>query len=137
MQPEFLLRIGHAYRRQLGEKTAARLKRARSFLDAKVRLSFNSDRPIVGGNPWDGIRTAVQRPEGFDQSENVTLHEAVRLYTEGGADANGDQATMGRIEEGKFADFQVYEKGLSDADGPDAVYLGGEPTFSRTLVKGS
>ena len=52
MQPEFLTRLGPAYVRQLGPETAIRIKRARSCLEAGVRMSFNSDRPIVSGDPW-------------------------------------------------------------------------------------
>jgi len=79
-QPEFLIRFGHSYRRQLGPERMARLKRARSLLDAGIPLSFSSDRPIVPGDPKDGIRAAVHRPEGFDPAENITLPEAFRAY---------------------------------------------------------
>ena len=128
MQPEFLLRLGHAYFRQLSPETATRLKRARSCLDAGIPLSFNSDRPIVAGNPWDGIKSAVRRPDGFDQAENVTLEEAVGLYTFGGALANGDVGDMGEIAPGKLADFQVYANGIDvERPVPDSVYLGGVP----------
>lgn len=128
MQPEFLLRLGHAYRRQLREDVAARLKRARTCLDRGVRLSFNSDRPVVAGAPWDGIKTASNRPKEFDQSENVTIEEAVGLYTKGGADANDDGGVMGEIKEGQLADFQVYKHDPTTAESPvpDQVYMHGE-----------
>ncbi len=90
MQPEFLMRFGHAYKRQLGPERAKTLKRARSVIDAGIRLSFSSDRPIVAGDPLDGINTAVGRPEGFDLSENVTLEEAIDAYTRQGILVNGD-----------------------------------------------
>ncbi|RYE81136.1 MAG: amidohydrolase, partial [Myxococcales bacterium] len=61
MQPEFLIKLGHVYRRQLGDERTYRLKRARSLLDAGIPLSFSSDRPIVAGDPRDGIRAAVNR----------------------------------------------------------------------------
>ncbi len=133
MQPEFLMRLGHAYRRQLPPDVFPRLKRARSFLDAGVRLSFNSDRPIVPGDPWDGILTASTRPDGFDQSENVSLAEAIDLYTRAGAEANDDQGSMGEIEEGQLADFQVYETeiGTRHKPAPDEVFLGGEPVYRK------
>lgn len=123
MQPEFLMRLGHAYRRQLQPEAARALKRAKSCLDKGVRLSFNSDRPVVAGNPWDGINTATNRPDGFDQQENVTREQAIRLYTEGGADANGEAGTMGEIAEGQLADFQIYR---SDQTAPDEVFMHGE-----------
>jgi hypothetical protein len=90
MQPEFLIRFAHAYRAQLGPQRSAKLKRFRSVLDAGIPLSFSSDRPIVAGDPVDGIRTAVNRPFGFDASENVSLREALLAYTDWGHAANGD-----------------------------------------------
>jgi len=105
MQPEFLMRFGHYYRSQLGPDRAAHLKRARSVIDAGIRLSFSSDRPIVAGDPADGIATAVYRPEGFDQSENVTFQEAVDAYTIQGAKVTGDDE--GGLEPGQRADFRL------------------------------
>lgn len=105
MQPEFLLRFGHAYLKQLGPGRAHKLKRAASVLAAGIPLSFSSDRPIVPGDPMDGIRTAVARPEWADPAENLDETTARRLYTEGGALANGDQNLMGRLAPGFVADW--------------------------------
>lgn len=107
MQPEFKMRFAHAYRRQLGEERASKLNRARSLLDAGIPLSFSSDRPIVPGDPWDGIRTATNRPPGFDPAENVTEREAIHAYTAMGAVANAEAAEMGELKPGQFADYQV------------------------------
>ena len=107
MQPEFLMRFAHSYRKQLGPERASHLKRARSVIDAGIPLSFNSDRPIVAGDPLDGIRTAVRRPEGFDPSENVTIEEALLAYTKEAAYTNDDAELMGSLVPGQLADFQV------------------------------
>lgn len=114
MQPEFLLRFGHAYEKQLGSERARRIKRFRSVLHKGIPLSFSSDRPIVPGDPWDGIAMAVARPNGFDPSENLTLAEAIDLYTTAGARVNLDP-DMGRIDAGCHADFQVYDGAPSRA----------------------
>ncbi len=103
MQPEFLQKLGHVYRRQLGLERTAKLKRCRSLLDAGVPLSFSSDRPIVAGDPRDGVRTAVRRPEGFDPAENVTWEEAVRAYTVEGSRINGDGDRYGSLKPGSVA----------------------------------
>lgn len=129
MQPEFLFRLGHAYRRQLGPERAAKLKRLRSVLDAGVRLSLNSDRPIVAGDPWDGIRAAANRPEGFDPAEALTLVEAINAYTAGGADATDEIESLGQLEEGQWADYQIY------ADDPLAATSAGQgPSPKRVKV---
>jgi predicted amidohydrolase YtcJ len=106
MQPEFLMRFGHAYLRQLGAQRAACLKRASSVARAGIPLSFSSDRPIVPGDPMDGIRTAAKRPAMFDQAENVSLGVGFNCYTRMGAIANGDD-DQGILQEGAHADFLV------------------------------
>ncbi|HRF60500.1 MAG TPA: amidohydrolase [Fimbriimonadaceae bacterium] len=107
MQPEFLMKFGHAYRRQLGQERTARLKRAESMRRAGIPLSFSSDRPIVSGDPLDGIRTACSRPDGFDPAENVSYDFAVRAYSEIGAIANDDAGFVGRLEAGEVADYRL------------------------------
>ena len=106
-QPEFLLRFGHVYERQLGPEIASKLNRARSVIDAGLKLSFSSDRPIVPGAPMDGIKAAVNRPDGFVQEENCTLHEALIGYTVKGAEVNGDAGLIGSLDAGELADFQL------------------------------
>ena len=106
MQPEFLKHFGHSYIKQLGPERASMLKRARSVKDAGIPLSFSSDRPIVGGNPWDGILSASDRHPPFNPVENVTFVEAIEAYTKMGAVANRDD-NMGALDPGQLADFQV------------------------------
>lgn len=131
MQPEFLMRFGHAYRKQLPPERATAIKRFRSVLAAGIPLSFSSDRPIVPGDPWDGIGCAVSRPEGFDPAESIPLETAIRLYTTEGATANGEPGEMGRIEPGALADFQVYEEEPKPGAKPAAVYKSGHETYRR------
>lgn len=111
MQPEFLVRIGHAYQRQLGPERTSRLKRCRSVVDAGLRLSLNSDRPVVQGDPWVGVYAASQRPEGFDPAENLSLEESIAAYTAAGAEACGDDGQLGAgLLPGQWAEMQVYDQ---------------------------
>jgi len=109
MQPEFLIRFSHSYEYQLGPERKSRLKRARSLLDAGIPLSFSSDRPIVAGDPRDGIRCLTNRPAGYDPAENITLKEAWIGYTQQAAIATGDGGLMGSLSAGQLADFQVLD----------------------------
>lgn len=134
-QPEFLVRFGHAYQKQLGPERARSTKRCRSVLRAGIDLSFSSDRPIVPGDPWDGIKAACHRPEGFDPAENIDLSTALTLYSESSARANNDSGDMGVLSTGALADFQIYD----GEPGPDtlrAVYKGGHETFRRGSLEG-
>lgn len=107
MQPEFLRHFSHSYERQLGPERKSRLKRAASVLRAGIPLSFSSDRPIVAGDPRDGIAILVDRPEGYDSSENISAHDAWLGYTEWAGKPNGDD--MSGLKAGQVADFQVLE----------------------------
>jgi len=78
-------------------------------LDAGIRLSFSSDRPIVAGDPRDGIRVLTNRPEGYDPTENITPREAWLGYTARAAEANGDADLMGSLTPGQLADYQVLD----------------------------
>ncbi|MBS1721943.1 MAG: amidohydrolase [Armatimonadetes bacterium] len=127
MQPEFLLRFGHSYRKQLGPERGATIKRYKSLLAAGAPLSFSSDRPIVPGDPWDGIRCSVRRPEGFDPAENIDEDTAIRLYTAESAKANGDPGE-GLIAPGSWADFQTYA-GRPSRETMRSVYRGGQKTY--------
>lgn len=108
-QPEFLLRFGHTYQAQLGEERASKLMRTRSVLDAGIPLSFNSDRPITGGDPWDGIRIAESRT-GFDPNEKCTRLEAIRAYTVEGSRVDGDGDMYGSLALGSFGEFNLYDE---------------------------
>ncbi len=77
MQPEFLLQFGHSYRRNLGPDRASKLFRFKSVLQAGLRLSLSSDRPIVEGHPLDAFIGATQRPKNFDPEESLTPQEAI------------------------------------------------------------
>jgi predicted amidohydrolase YtcJ len=109
MQPEFLTRFQHAYRKQLGPEKASRLKRFRSVRDAGLRLSLSSDRPIVLGDTSLTLKCATNRPEGYDPSENLAYREAIEGMTSLAAAANEDADRMGSLEVGQLADFRIEE----------------------------
>lgn len=133
MQPEFLSAFHKTYFSRLKESVARKLKSLRSLVERGARVALSSDRPIVEGNPWTGIYAASHREEyGFDPSENITQQEAIALYTQGGAKANGEEGKYGVLEPGAFADFQVYE----DTSGtlhprPRSTYLRGNKLLEQ------
>lgn len=111
LQPEFIARLGDAYRYGLGEERANRLKPVASLLRAGVPVAFSSDCPVVPGAPLDGVYAAMSRttPQGFvlNKGERVDALTALRLYTQGSAWAVRDEALTGSLEPGKRADFVV------------------------------
>lgn len=108
MQPEFLMRFHHAYYKQLGPERARRLKRMRSLLQAGVPLSLNSDRPIVAGDPLDGMRAAITRAPDYIPDETLELGDAINGYTSLAAQATQDK-DFGRLLPGQLADLVLLD----------------------------
>jgi len=100
----------------------------RALLRAGVHIAFSSDLPVTPDpNPWAGIRAAVE-----DETNGISVLEALRAYTAGGAYASFEEAVKGTLEPGMLADLQVYAddplaRPLADWDKlrPQAVLLGG------------
>jgi hypothetical protein len=104
----------------------------RRLMRAGVNVAFSSDLPVTPDpNPWPGIRAAVD-----DDVNGISVLEAVRAYTAGGAYASFEETVKGTLEPGRLADLQVYASDplaapvdAWDALRPQAVLLGGEIVF--------
>lgn len=83
----------------------------RSLLDAGTRVAFGSDWPVVTINPFPGLHAAVTGTSldgrTFVPEQNIRVEEALRCYTRGGADAAGEEGTLGQIMPGGLADFVI------------------------------
>lgn len=102
---------------------ADRAYRFRSLLDAGTRLAFGSDAPVADPSPWLGLHAAVvrRRPERQGRAhwfgeQRIPLHDALRAYTLGAAEAAGWQQTIGSISVGKRADLILLDRDLETAD---------------------
>ncbi|MGA2991199.1 MAG: amidohydrolase [Candidatus Korobacteraceae bacterium] len=91
----------------------------RSMLDAGVPLAFGTDWPIAPLDPLLGIWAAVTRqtldgkhPGGWIPEQRLTLEEALRAYTQGGAYAEFQENNKGEIAAGKLADMVVLSADL-------------------------
>lgn len=91
----------------------------RSLLDAKARLAFGSDWYVAPATPLEGIYAAVTRrtlddkhPEGWVPAQKITVEEALRAYTSGGAYASFDESRKGSLTAGKLADLVIIDRNL-------------------------
>ena len=103
------------------------------LLKAGVALAFSSDLPVTTDpNPWTGIKAAIDDPVN-----GISLLQALRAYTSGGAFASFEERVKGTLEPGMLADLQVYEGDPLDeinatqALRPSAVVLGGARVVGR------
>ncbi|MCU1246107.1 MAG: hypothetical protein JWN02_2017 [Acidobacteria bacterium] len=123
----------------VGPEREQRAMAWRSILRAHGRLAFGSDWPVVTMNPWRGIQMAVTRqdahgqpPGGWLPNQKVTLTQAVRAYTLGGAWAMHRDHEEGSIAPGKLADLVMLSQNIFAVD-PHTI---GKTQVLLTIVGG-
>jgi predicted amidohydrolase YtcJ len=117
---------------------------ARSFLNAKVPLAFGSDAPVESLNPMKGLYAAVTRrgeddaptAKPFYAGQALTLIEALRAFTIGGAYAEFAEKQKGMLKQGYLADFIVLDKDIMKLQPRELLstnvqqtYVGGRRVF--------
>jgi TonB family protein len=98
-----------------------------SLLAAKATLAFGSDWSVAPATPIEGIYAAVTRrtlddkhPGGWVPEEKITVEDALRAYTAGGAYAEFQEKEKGTIEVGKLADLTIIDRDLTKIP-PEAI----------------
>jgi predicted amidohydrolase YtcJ len=109
------------------------------ILAGRAVLCFGSDWPVVTLNPWPAVQMLLTRqtPEGIPEEgwlpdQRITLEQAIRGYTMGGAIAAGREKTEGSIEAGKLADLILLSQDLFKVD-PNQI---GETKVLMTMAGG-
>ncbi len=135
MQPNFLQWVGSGgmYEARLGAERTGRATPHRLVLDAGIRLACGSD--CMPFSPLFGIHQAVNAPY---PAQRLTVEEALRCYTRGGACASFEEELKGSLAPGRLADFIVlsadpfqHPEGIENIK-VEMTYLGGELVFSRS-----
>ena len=104
MQPNFVKWAGPGglYETRLGPERARRIGPHRLVLDSGVHLACGSDCMPLG--PLFGVHQAVNAPH---PAQRLTVEEALRCYTLGGAYASFEEELKGSLTPGKLADLVV------------------------------
>ena len=92
----------------LGLKRARWLYPLKTLIKESIWVSGGSDCPMEQISPFSGIHAAVTRQ--FFPEEQITVDEALRMYTVNAAYASFDENIKGSIEEGKLADLTVISR---------------------------
>ncbi len=88
---------------RLGEKRVRWLFPVKELLSCGVLVSAGSDCPMEPLNPLLGVKAAIKR----DDTQKVTIFEALQMYTVFAAKAASEMTDKGSIEQGKLADLIV------------------------------
>ncbi|MBQ1395859.1 MAG: amidohydrolase [Eubacterium sp.] len=117
IQPSFYCTDLHWIEDRVGAERAAHSYQWKTYIDKGLILTGGSDCPVEDFNPWYGIYAAVTRKdlEGYPEGgchpeEKVSPYEAICMFSKNIAIAIGQQAQLGTLEAGKFADMVVVEQ---------------------------
>ena len=113
----------------------------RSLLNQAVPLAFGSDAPIEVFDPFLGLFAAVARRREVNRvpvgdawypEQRISLSEALRAYTWGGAYAAGVEDRLGILSPGYYADLAVLDRDIFHL--PEETLL--EVLVNRVMVNG-
>ena len=139
MQPYHAIDDGRWAGKVIGAERSRTTYAFRSLLDAGARLAFGSDWYVAPPTPLEGIYAAVTRrtlddrnPGGWVPEQKITVEEALRAYTSGGAYASFMERETGTIASGMLADVTVIDRDLR-AIPPEEIR---HASIARTIVAG-
>jgi predicted amidohydrolase YtcJ len=119
MQPYHAIDDGRWAEKVIGPERSRTTYAFRSLLDAGARLAFGSDWYVAPPTPLEGIYAAVTRrtlddkhPNGWVPEQKITVEEALRAYTAGGAYASFEEREKGVIAPGMLADLSIIDRDL-------------------------
>ncbi|MGZ8468623.1 MAG: amidohydrolase [Gemmatirosa sp.] len=145
MQPYHAIDDGRWAEKVIGPARAQGTYAFRALLDTGATVAFGSDWFVAPPTPLEGIYAAVTRrtldgahPDGWVPTQKITVEEALRAYTRGGAYAAFDEAERGTLERGKLADFVLVDRDLTRVP-PETIrdaqvvltVVGGRVAFER------
>jgi len=109
----------------------------RAMLDAGLTVAGSSDAPVVDFDPLVGIRAAVRRRaasgEPVEDGQQVSIGEALEMYTVHGARSGGLEHEVGTLEAGKRADLVILNTDPNSLSPEDLDRL----TVERTVCGGT
>ena len=119
-----------------GEKRGDRVMALRSALDLGVAAATNSDYGVFSANPMLRIQAMVTRRTAqgrvYGPEQWISVEEAIRVSTLGGAYAAFEEGIKGSIEVGKLADFVILSKDPTKVP-PETIK---DITVEKTIIGG-
>ncbi len=123
MQPAFSGLWGNpedgVYIPMLGQERADRMEVFSEIVKRGGLICGGSDSPVTLPNPLFGMACCINNP---DPRRNITVHEALKVFTYNGAYAVNMEDSKGTISEGKDADFTVIDRNPYDAADSNEIF---------------
>jgi len=120
MQPYHAIDDGRWAEKVIGPERAKTTYAFRSLRDTRARLAFGSDWPVAPATPLEGIYAAVTRrtlddkhPDGWIPEQKITVEDALRAYTTGGAYASFEENEKGSLAASRLADLVIIDRDLT------------------------
>jgi predicted amidohydrolase YtcJ len=120
MQPYHAIDDGRWADKVIGPERAKGTYAFKSLLDAGATLAFGSDWFVAPATPLEGIYAAVTRrtlddrhPDGWVPEQKITVEQALRAYTSGGAYAAFRETELGMLASGMLADLVLIDRDLT------------------------
>ena len=120
MQPYHAIDDGRWAEKVIGSERSKTTYAFRSLRDSGARLAFGSDWFVAPATPLEGIYAAVTRrtlddkhPNGWVPEQKITVEDALRAYTTGGAYASFEEREKGSLAPGKLADVVIIDRDLT------------------------
>jgi predicted amidohydrolase YtcJ len=138
IQPRFVVGDYPWVTERVGRKRESYLYAWKTLLSNGVFCAGGSDAPIEPVDPLLGIHAAVTRKtpgklQTWNEGQKISMQEAVKLFTVGGAYATNEESIKGTISRGKLADMTVYSKNLFTLEYPDQLL---ETNIEMTIIDG-
>lgn len=139
IQPRFLVGDFPWVKDRLGEERITNLYAWKTLLSAGVLCAGGSDAPVEPVDPLLGIHAAITRRapsqshSGWNEQEKLSMLEAVKLFTLGGAYATNEEHLKGTLSSGKLADMTVYSNNLFSMEDPDELL---KTEIEMTIIDG-
>jgi predicted amidohydrolase YtcJ len=120
MQPYHAIDDGRWAEAVIGHERSKTTYAFKSLLDLHTHLAFGSDWSVAPPTPLEGIYAAVTRrtldgkhPDGWIPEQKISVEDALRAYTSGGAYASFQEKEKGTLQTGKLADFVLIDRDLT------------------------
>lgn len=125
---------GDVHRENVGEARAANISPAKTALSLGLPITFHQDPPVIEPDMFETVWCAVCRTTRTGAvlgEEHVTVADALRALTSGGAYQYHAEDRIGRIAEGMQADFIIVDRNPLTTPKEELRNIKVEATYKR------